>query len=333
MELTTVADDEVVVHDGPAVHRHEGLWPDTTYSFGGTEVRTLPAPGELLCRFATVNDVHFGEVEAGLIEGVETPVMRVPDGAEPYPEVMNRGAVAEMAAIDPAAVLVKGDLTSDGLDEEYARFREVYEVFGDRLHHIRGNHDAYRGQTVAPSSPVRVDLPGVRLLMIDTTVPFRAGGGVEPEQIEWLDDNAAGSDVPVMAFGHHHVWSPESATRSADYFGIDPDSSDALVATVARRPEIVGYFCGHTHRNRVRRFGVTGAVPWVEVASVKDFPGSWAEYRVFDGGILQVHRRISTPDALAWSERCRGLYRGLMDYTEYALGGIEDRCFAFGTDR
>ena len=48
---------------------------------------------------------------------------------------------------------------------------------------------------------------------------------------------------------------------------------------------------------------------------MKDFPGSWADYRVFEGGILQVHRRISTPEALAWSERCRELYRDFgVDY-------------------
>ena len=61
---------------------------------------------------------------------------------------------------------------------------------------------------------------------------------------------------------------------------------------------------------------------------MKDFPGSWAEYRVFDGGILQVHRRISDPDALAWSEKTRVLYRPLLDYVEYALGSLDDRCFA-----
>ena len=120
MELTTVADDEVVIHDGREVRRYEWLAPDTEHELDGFAVRTLPAPGELLCRFATVNDVHFGETECGVIEGVETPVLRVPEGAEPYPEVMNRGAVGEIAAIDPAVVLVKGDLTSEGTDEQYA---------------------------------------------------------------------------------------------------------------------------------------------------------------------------------------------------------------------
>ena len=52
-----------------------------------------------------------------------------------------------------------------------------------------------------------------------------------------------------------------------------------LVAVAARRRAIVGYFAGHTHRNRVRRISSTGDRPWVEVACVKDYPGTWAEYR------------------------------------------------------
>ena len=77
----------------------------------------------------------------------------------------------------------------------------------------------------------------------------------------------------------------------------------------------------------MRRFSVTGDVPWVEVACVKDFPGSWAEYRVHERGVLQVHRRASAPEARAWADRTRAMYGGV--YTEYAFGALEDRCFAF----
>jgi hypothetical protein len=121
------------------------------------------------------------------------------------------------------------------------------------------------------------------------------------------------------------VWSPESRSREATYFGINPDDSEKLVEVFARRRSLVGYFAGHTHRNRVRRFAATGDTPWVEVACVKDFPGAWAEYRVFEGGILQVHRRISTPEALAWTEKTRGMFGGA--YYHYAFGRLEDRCF------
>jgi hypothetical protein len=50
---------------------------------------------------------------------------------------------------------------------------------------------------------------------------------------------------------------------------------------------------------------------------------------VFDGGILQVVHRMSSPEALAWSERCRFLYADFgVDYQSYALGSLDDRCLS-----
>ena len=112
MDVTTVADDLGVVHDGLEVRRYDGLADHTGHDLDGVSVRTLARPpGELLCRFATVNDVHFGEVEAGRIDDLtEGPIRRGEPGAEPYPEVMNRAAVSEMAAIEPMAVIVPAGL-------------------------------------------------------------------------------------------------------------------------------------------------------------------------------------------------------------------------------
>jgi Icc protein len=333
VDLTTVADDEAVLHDGVAEHRHEGLAPDTAYDLDGQSFRTLSRPpGERLATVCTVNDVHFGEVECGILNGVDDdPIYTSAPGEEPYPELMNRCAIADMRAAEPDAVVVKGDLTSMGTRAEYQSFLNAYSpAFSDKLLHVRGNHDAYHGEDFASHAPLSVSLPGVTLAVIDTSIPGKASGGVSASTLEWLDQLAADADRPVLLFGHHHAWSPDSPERPEAYFGINPDDSDRLVEVVARRPRIVGYFAGHTHRNRVRRFSATGDVPWVEVACVKDFPGAWAEYRVFEGGILQVFRRISAPEALAWSEKTRDMYGGL--YEMYAFGALDDRCFAFGLD-
>jgi hypothetical protein len=64
------------------------------------------------------------------------------------------------------------------------------------------------------------------------------------------------------------------------------------------------------------------------VACVKDYPGTWAEYRVHEGGILQIHRRINTPEALDWTEKTRDMFGGA--YHEYAFGELSDRCFVIG---
>lgn len=337
MELTTVADDEAVVHDGLVVRTYDGLEPDTVYEYDGFAFRTLARPaGELLCVFATVNDVHFGEVECGLIEGMELgPTFTTEEGAQPYPEMMNAGAIADIEKIDPAAVVVKGDLTSKGTIEEYELFRSYYEpAFGDVLHVVRGNHDSYYGGTFASEAPFTVELPGVVLAVIDTARQEHANGQVTGATLTWVRDLAAGlaasgDDRPILLFGHHHIWSPESNERPATYFGVNPDDSERLVEVVGAHPNIRGYFAGHTHRNRVRRFGLTRDVPWCEVASVKEFPGAWAEYRVYEGGILQIMRRISSPECLEWTEKTRHMYGGM--YFDYSFGELTDRCFPITT--
>ena len=326
-ELTSVADDEVVIFDGRERRTYGDLVPDRSHVLDGCEAQTLPRPGELLCRFATVNDVHFGETTCGVVEGTDIgPTFASAEGEDPYPEVMNRGAIAEITQIDPAAVVVKGDLTAGGTIEQYDRFRSFYEpAFGDRLHVVRGNHDSYHGATYAADPTQEVDLPGVRLAILDTSRDHQVNGSLSVDQLEWLDELATRSDRPVLVFGHHPMWNPDRDPRRDDVFGLRPDDAEGLLEVFRRRPRLRGYFAGHTHRNVRQRIGASGATPWVEVACVKDYPGTWAEYRVFEGGILQVHRRISSPEALAWTEETRHMYEG--GYAEYALGSIDDRCF------
>ncbi|MGK2959375.1 MAG: metallophosphoesterase family protein [Acidimicrobiales bacterium] len=331
-ELTTVSDDEAVLFAGSDVRHYVDLTPDTKYVLDGVDVHTLPRPpGELLSVLATVNDVHFGETECGVIEGADIgPILSVEEGEAPYPETMNRAALAEIVALrdgaGPDAVVAKGDLTAKGTNEEYQQFLDCYQAgLGDRLHHVRGNHDAYHGETFASEAPLEITLPGVVLAVIDTTRPGHPNGQVTAADLDWLDELAVRATRPVLVFGHHHVWSPLSKRREPGYFGIVPDDSEALIEVVARRKALVGYFAGHTHRNRVRRFPATGEFPWVEVGSTKDYPGAWAEYRVYEGGILQIMRRISAPEAINWTDRTRAMFGGM--YSSYSFGSLEERCF------
>lgn len=327
VEVMTIADDEVVVFTGASSCTYDDLPPDTEVTLDGVTLRTLPRRGELLCRFATVNDLHFGETVCGLVSGTDIgPVFRSLDGEDPYPEVMNGGAVAEIAKLDPAAVVVKGDLTADGSEAQYRRFLDVYHgAFGSRLVYVRGNHDSYHGGRFAAAPWQEIELPGVRIALLDTSRDAQVNGSLSIDQIEWLDELATRTDRPVLVMGHHQMWNPQVDPRVPDFFGLRPDDAEALIEVVARRRSIAGYFAGHTHRNRRQLLRATGGVPFVEVGCVKDYPGTWAEYRVFEGAVMQVARRISTPAALAWSERTRHMYQGA--YAEYALGSLEDRCF------
>lgn len=330
-ELTTVSTDSVTMHRGVEVARFDGLEPATTYTFNGLSATTLAPPtGRRRARFATVNDVHFGEYEAGRLGDSDLgPIQRGVPGAEPYPEVMNRGAVAEIAAdvIDDGgaerrhdAVFVKGDLTNDGTPEQFAAFASCYAVFGERLHVVRGNHDGYRGQQEYAGDEW-VALDGINVALLDTTIAGHAAGTLRPEQLDWLDAEVAASTAPVMLLGHHPMAIDEDPS-----FLLDAEATAALDELATRHPAIIAYAAGHTHRQRVVPMPRSGALA-IEIGCVKDFPGSWTSYDVYDGGVVQLTHRISTPEALSWSEQCRVLYRDFgVDYTDYALGPIDQRC-------
>ncbi|HEX5094386.1 MAG TPA: metallophosphoesterase, partial [Acidimicrobiia bacterium] len=146
---------------------------------------TLPRPsGRRVATFATVNDVHFGEFECGKLGTPEElgPVFSTEPGDTPYYEVMNRGAIAEIAALDPDAVVVKGDLTNLGEEWEYELFCNAYTQLGARMHHVRGNHDAMLSAKIAATGPFTVELDGITLAVLDTVIPGHENGQVTPEQ-------------------------------------------------------------------------------------------------------------------------------------------------------
>jgi predicted phosphodiesterase len=360
-ELFTLADDEVVVtfrtDDDRSVTTRVGeheittvgpyhfaritsLEPATPYllSVEGvensellpTQCRTLARPsGRRLTTVATANDVHFGEAECGRLGDGEQmgPIFRSEAGEDPYPEVMNGSVIDEMAALAPDAVVVKGDLTDTGSEAQYEMFLAAYQRLGPIMHHVRGNHDAMITETIASdAAPFALRLPGVALAVVDTVRPGTDKGRLSVEQLDWLHDLASSSTDPVLVFGHHHPWNPSDPERNERYFGINPDDSEALCAVIDRNESIAGYFAGHTHRNRVRRFPQARNVPIVEVACTKDYPGAWAEYRIYEGGYTQIVRRASQPAAMSWAERTRQMFAGL--YRDYALGDLADRCFA-----
>ena len=331
-EVMTLADDEAVVFRGPEARVYDDLPPDTEVDLDGYRVRTLPRRGELLARVATVNDVHFGETVCGHVDGMEAwETFSVEPGEPPYPETMNAGAVADIDAAGVDAVVVKGDLTSNGTEAEYDRFLQVYgDAFGERLLHVRGNHESYHSLPRAAWPTQERVLPGVVLAVLDTSRDRTVNGHLSAGQLEWLDELGSRADRPVLVFGHHPVWNPEEERRHDGTFGLVPDDSEALAEVLARRRTLLGYFAGHTHRNKVVHLPGAGRVPFAEVSCVKDYPGSWAEYRVYDGLVLQVHRRISSPAALAWTERTRGMFGGT--YPAYARGRLADRCFAMDAD-
>jgi 3',5'-cyclic AMP phosphodiesterase CpdA len=327
-ELMAVGPTSAELFVDGEVRRHEGLAPDSDLVIDGVALRTLADVGALLARVVTVNDVHFGEVECGKFDGVASAVFAVGPHERPYPEVMSEAVIADVLAVAPDAVLVKGDLTSFGTLEEYQRFLDFYpSAFGDRLTWVRGNHDSYPGGTYADWPVQVVDVPGLRVVLLDTSRRFEPSGFVGADQVAAVEEAARTAPDTVIVMGHHPLYVP-GTDHDRHFDGVRAPDTLELVTAMARHDNVVAYTAGHSHR--CRRHELSG-VAVVEVACVKDFPGAWAEYLVGTRGVAQVVHRASAPAAVAWAERTRGMFDGY--YGAYALGELADRCFVLPRER
>ena len=197
VELTTVADDVAVVHDGVEVRRvrRARARHRLRRSTVSRSARCRVPPGELLCRFATVNDVHFGETECGRLDETQPelgPVLAVADGraALPRDDESRRGRRDRRHRAD--AVVVKGDLTAWGT----RRASTPTSSTATARPSATGCTTSAATTTPWPARPTptdrsAVDLPGVTLAVLDTVVPGSDSGTVDADQLAWLDDLVA----------------------------------------------------------------------------------------------------------------------------------------------
>lgn len=319
------------------------------------ELTTLPEPrARQVASFATLNDLHFGEPRFGGVmtsEGDYGPVAPgFPDVHEneadvPYWLAMNEDAVADINAAGVDAVVIKGDIADRGRAAQFEIAARTFARFRMPHHAFLGNHDHYGlltgeyadGHAILgqPPAPRTVDLGGWRLVLLDTVEPGEHHGIFPAERLRWLADalgetRAAG--VPTLVLTHHQPVPPEHSDRFPNTIGMLPDHSLPFVDLIGRNPQVKGVLIGHTHRNRVHRFAGAPGVPFVEVACVKDYPGSFAVYRLFDdGSFRQEVRRIASERALAHSTRCRDFFAG--GYRRFALGPLAHRSFVAGESR
>lgn len=287
-----------------------------------------PPPGAELFRFATVSDSHIGMNGFGF-----WPLIRDPLALdEPPPERCLRAAIAEARAWGAQLVVAKGDMTQHGTVEEGERVVALLRDCGMPVDAYVGNHEVQEGaEALGPlfasagialvQDDVRVrDVPGLRLVVFDSTVPTRHVGTYDAHADEVVA--AAGeAGTPVMVLTHHPpmmlpfpwFWPP----------GVPSPEANRFLDRLGRANPSTFLTSGHTHRHRRRH---RGPVVITEVGSTHDFPGTWAGYVVHEGGIRQVVRRIAAPDAIAWTEATRRTVFGA--WGRWSPGRIGDRCFS-----
>ena len=178
-----------------------------------------------------------------------------------------------------AAVLFTGDLVDRGDPASYRRLRGIVEPVIERLGvpalFAAGNHDdrsALREHLlgVAPSTePLDhvTRIGGVRVIVLDSTVPGHAHGELTDDQLDWLADElaTAAPDGTVLALHHPPLPSPSRLLQGIEL------RDRAGLGDVLAGSDVRVVLCGHTH---VTSAGTLAGIPvWVGASTATTWYG------------------------------------------------------------
>lgn len=322
---------------GPGAATCAGLSPgtdvDVHVTAGGRrhhagQVRTLvPPPGRELYRFVTLNDLHIGEKAFGYLhtmrERSSPPVA--------YPERCARAALSEARAWGAQRLVLKGDITDQGSADQWAIAGRIAADSGLPTNVVLGNHDVRKGSVdaaaalapfglEAPDGPAAVDVPGLRIVTLPTAVAGLGPGYVHAPARQKVAELVGAA--PGAAFVAMHHYPQRWRVPNVYPPGITGPMAKALLDAVAEANPATLVTSGHSHRHRRHHHR---HLTVAEIGSPKDYPGAWAGYVVYEGGIRQVVRRVADPDAMAWTEYTRWALLGL--WGRWSPGIRSHRCF------
>jgi 3',5'-cyclic-AMP phosphodiesterase len=157
----------------------------------------------------------------------------------------------------PAAVLLTGDLTNGGAERDYATLTGLLaDELALPLHVLPGNHDDRAtlrrhfdvGGEGAEPIQYAVELDGLRVLMLDTTIPGEdAAGALDDERLEWLvAELAARPGIPTLLAMHHPPFL--IGLPGMDRYALAAESREAIAQLVSDHPQVCGTIAGHVHR-------------------------------------------------------------------------------------
>jgi hypothetical protein len=321
------------------------LQPATQYTFqiacagqaaacytGHFKTLRIPA-GPFRFRFATVNDIHVGEEEYGLImlPGMGnislTPGLRCEIQGKPFWQFTNEQAIRELNALDLDFVIVKGDLTTDPTTENMERARAMFDTLAHPYHVLRGNHDhpgamprdTFFDTFGADKTWYSFEHKGAGFVLLDCIHP-RTGYLYFPgPELDWLQAELARlAHRPVFVFLH---------TPPMRVFERTPRSRvNRFMSILKAHANLAGVFYGHTHANkRVSRVCAGRRVPFVETAATMDYPGGFNIYDVHANGYMQTCLRPFDAPCCQWFEKAESAYYGLA--RSVLSGRIRDRNF------
>lgn len=219
----------------------------------------VPNPASPTHVIAHLSDTHFLAEGAPLHESVDTvghlrrALQRLEESEMPVDAIVHTGDIADLGELDA-----------------YRRVRDVVEPVAERLGcpivWVAGNHDR-RGPlregllgeapTEEPLDSV-MDVRGLRLVALDTSVPGAGHGDLDPAQLEWLREALAEPAPQGTLLAMHHPPVP-TTVRVLEPFQL---RAPEALAEVLAGTDVRAVLSGHFH------YSVHGSIAGIPVSVV-----------------------------------------------------------------
>jgi len=164
--------------------------------------------------------------------------------------------VNEVNKLNPDAIIITGDLTNEGLINEYKECKKLVSKFkAKKIITISGNHD-YRNtgylafRKFFPFQTINELDDNVVIVTLGTARPDRNEGEVGYRQNLWLERTMSKykNKIKILAMHHHLVGIPDTGSDRLTVI----DAGDILRTILQTNVNLV--LCGHKHRPWVWNF-------------------------------------------------------------------------------
>jgi Icc protein len=227
--------------------------------------------------FIHLSDLHLTDTPGERVDLESGPEISDPD------RYLGR-VIAEIRGIatKPACIIISGDLVNAPTVAAYQRARAAMvelEQIAPVLLGL-GNHDdralfrqvVLSSESDDPTAPYfyATTIDGLRIIMLDSTVPGEIGGEIGSAQLTWLAaqlrDPAPRGTVVVL---HHAVVQTFAVPNSIwqDQWGL---ADAAALEQVIADADVLGLLSGHVHVNSLTTFGGTTAATVTSMISMID---------------------------------------------------------------
>jgi 3',5'-cyclic-AMP phosphodiesterase len=211
-------------------------------------VAEYPRPDHVI---AHISDTHLVAGDAELYGGVDADAR--------LSQLLER---LEGSQFRPDALIFTGDLADTGQPEAYRKLHDQVEPLASRLGAeviwVMGNHDdraALRGHllretpSMAPMDRVH-DVAGLRVVVLDTSVPGCHHGEISPAQLDWLAAQLAGPAPfgTILAMHHPPIPSVQDLAVTVEL------REQAPLAEVLRGTDVRSILAGHLHYSAAATF-------------------------------------------------------------------------------